>query len=616
MMTEGLDGLLAWRGTEIPSVLLLLLAAATWGRLLLRKTMGNYAVRENTAAAVALGLDLIMAVWLLADWGRQLRPAVCLVLISGFYLGGVELWRGGWKRPGRYPWTYWFLLGVLLLLSAPAWCPPVGWDELTYHLAVPLRWLHDGAPRVYSDLPYSAFPAGPEILFQGLLALGGVHAPRVFCWLLNAVFFIGIYRWTARRAGSGNGLLLTLVLLIMPVFLMLQRETFVEIFILLNVLALVTLTVRRHDRTLFARKSGWLPLGLAAAGCAAVKLYGLAAGGAALLPLLARSGRRRYWQGPVLAAVVGVLLLLPFYGRPWAATGDPFYPYYAGWWGGDAADRAVSAWHHAAAALRYGPASWTGVFSTPFLLAAGGREFDGALGWQWLALLVGAGLVMYGAVRRRQIRLLLWGGSALLYYLCWYGLMPQVRFLLPVLVLLLPVWVVGLEHVRLRRWAAVLLLVLAAVSVPAAAIKHYANCWRYLFDAKVSRADFVYSATGPGYLPAVEMAYRLVPPGRKLVLIFDHRTAYFPAGTELGTPFVQRRYFTPLPADATALASECRAKQVEYLLVLLTPHHPDRVPQYFQPALAIPRWLEELRAQGQAQLLWAGDGGSLYRLTP
>ena len=604
--------MLNWHWTELPAVLLLVTAAAGIGLLILRAADVSRHHPGNALPAVVIGLDLLMVVGVLAGLERLNPPPLLhwLLLLTGTIIAGIVYRKSHPLLQLRQlkPGALW-LPGILILFTlAPACCPPVGWDELTYHLTLPLRWNRDGALQVYADLPYSAFPAGPEILFRHLIAIGGLHTPRLLTWVLNGLLLLWIYRYLATRLPRLGAGLLALALTAMPVWLMLQREAFVEIFILLNVMVLITLaTENDYD---FQNWKTWLVPGIVIGGCAAVKLYGIAAAVAALLPLLInRSIRKNRWGLP-LAAITALLVALPFYLRPWLATGNPFYPYYAGLLGGNRLDLMVSDWHHAAAAQQYGQFGWYGLLEAIFLLSAPDRWFDGSFGWQWPLLLTAAVIAVWGA-RRNTIG---WVLGGLLYYCCWYFFMPQARFLLPLPLLLLPVWRELPPNLCKRLLPLLLLSALTLWSIPGNAWKHYLNCWRYLTTAQIKPADFIYSATGPGYLPAVEMCYRLVPVGARNVLLFDHRTAYFPAGTEMGTPFVQRQHFTPPPTDAVALLRRCREQQVAYLTVILSPHHPDRVPQYFIPALVIVNQLEELCAQRKATKLWSGDGATLYHI--
>jgi len=595
-------------GTEIPAVIILLLAAVGVGTII-RHGVQRQKDPAGIPAACAIGLCLLMLLGVLTGI-IGFNPPDWLLWSAGTIAAIPSVTAYQWKNLRLASWPYWILVIIAILTFAPAACPPVGWDELTYHLALPLRWLRDGGLPVYTDLPYSAFPAGPEILFRHLINIGGIHTPRLLTWALNCILLFWVYHYLSRRLTSGNALGITLALLAAPVWLMVQREAFVEIFILLNVMAIIDLTT--EESADLNATSRLLSLGLLTGGCAAVKLYGLAAAGAALIPLIQNTVKRRNYRSLAILAAIAVLTLLPFYMRAWQATGNPCYPYYASLLNGSRIDRMVSDWHHAAAAQQYGQLEWYGIAEALFLIAAPGKWFDGSLGWQWLLLLAAALTALWYS----RHWLLVWGIAALLYYLCWYGMMPQARFLLPLPLLLLPLWRELPEKTLCRRWLCPGLLILTAISIPDAARQHYVNCWRYLTDKQIKTVDFIYSATGADYLPAVDMANRLIPPGSKSLLLFDHRTAYFPAGTELATPFVQGKYFTPPPSAAADLLRVCHEQQIQYVIVVLSAHHPDRVARYFVPALALTGQLEELNREGKVTSLWSGVGSVIYRINP
>ncbi|MCK5843156.1 MAG: hypothetical protein KAG97_00530, partial [Victivallales bacterium] len=76
-------------------------------------------------------------------------------------------------------------------------CYPFGWDELTYHIAVPMRWLNDGSLNVYPDNPYSGFPSLVEILFRTGMGMGGVLFPRLLNLSVCVAMLLAM--WTLLR---------------------------------------------------------------------------------------------------------------------------------------------------------------------------------------------------------------------------------------------------------------------------------------------------------------------------------------------------------------------------------------------------------------------------------
>jgi hypothetical protein len=81
----------------------------------------------------------------------------------------------------------------LPLIIGRALCLPAGWDELTYQLAVPERWIHAGHLAVFSDNPYSAFPSAASVNFYMLMMAGGILTPRLFVVSLWIISLIAMY---------------------------------------------------------------------------------------------------------------------------------------------------------------------------------------------------------------------------------------------------------------------------------------------------------------------------------------------------------------------------------------------------------------------------------------
>src|SRR5947199_351201 len=80
------------------------------------------------------------------------------------------------------PWATVASLVLIIVTLGPALSYPSGWDELVYHHELPRRWLADGWPAFYPDLPYSGFPSLGEILFWLMAPIEDVIAPRLMAW--------------------------------------------------------------------------------------------------------------------------------------------------------------------------------------------------------------------------------------------------------------------------------------------------------------------------------------------------------------------------------------------------------------------------------------------------
>jgi len=124
---------------------------------------------------------------------------LAVVLVSREWIGRVAVAKRAHSTHSRFPWLVVPVVALVCVTLGPALCYPTGWDELVYHNVLPRRWLADGWPAIYPDLPYSGFPSLGEILFWLMAPIDGVIAPRLLgwvCWMLGLFF---VYRVLRRR---------------------------------------------------------------------------------------------------------------------------------------------------------------------------------------------------------------------------------------------------------------------------------------------------------------------------------------------------------------------------------------------------------------------------------
>ncbi|MEM7249666.1 MAG: hypothetical protein AAF533_30455 [Acidobacteriota bacterium] len=602
------------------AVAALLLVASGLGRGLTRR-LGLRASRHPLRAflvELVLGLDLL-AVLVLVVGSIGLPPGwfIGLLLAVG---AGMRAWldradfvtSAAVLRRLRHPAGWLLVLALVVPVLPIAGTPPHGWDDLTYHVEVPTRWLAEGRLIVLADNPYSAFPALSELLSTVVLAAGGNRAPgalTVACWLASAALLHQLLR---RRLPPWSAMALTLALSWSHLAFMLASESYAEALLGLHVLALVVLVDEGRPGA-----RGAVPLGLLLGGAIGVKLTALT--WPALVVLLA--WRRRPWVTPsrlVLSVGLAVVLALLFTSRAWLATGNPTWPFHAAvFTPDDPVALAVSEHHHAIATERYGVDAWHAPLTALPRLAREGHLFSGNLGRQWWLVL---GLLLLGLAVPRGRRLTL--GFALL-VLAWALTSQQVRFLWPGVLL------AGLaagQGLRLlgRRWGlavAVLLLVVTVAEVPASrwrATWSHAQAWLGV-GAAPREIDFLYTGTAAGYIPACQAIERRTPEDAVVMLIGETRGLYVPREHVLGSPLLQGRFFTEAEGQAAPELAwrELREAGVTHLLLGDPPRHPDRHDRQVQREQELRERLHQLAMAGRLRLVWSGASGyGLFEVTP
>lgn len=594
-----------------PVLLLFLTAAFGTGRLFIG---AEKAVQRRLFLSTALGINILGIVLYLASFTGKANYLISYLIMGAGALSGICFIAREkiFSRRVRYS-PYMFFWGILLIAAAaPACSYPTGWDELVYHISLPLRWNESNFPAVYADNPYSGFPSMVEIIFWKLIWAGGIKVPRMLCFAVTALSFYGFYLMLVPGLSRFKASAIVFSLAVSEVMLMLWRETYVESFILLNTLAAFMLIMRK-------RRNSFIAIALLAGCCGAIKLTGLVAAFVILAAWAAGFIRREknFAKFIKYAAAFGIIsgaTAFIFYLRPLILTGNPCYPYFASYFGGNEAAKLTSDFHYLSGSMKYGIKGITGFFTIPLTSVLASDAFDGSFGFQgamlWLVLLLSAFLLIRKreCLSKKALALVL---PAFLTYILWFFSSQQMRFLTVFPFLCALVFKYELRPLRKKtRIAAVLVLAgLAIASIPPGAVKHFFNCWR---PAKPE--NFIYSSTGEGYLQSAYIALRLVGKNSKYLILFERRGLYYPGRYELATPFFQEKYFTPLPRSMEEMMKTLRDNGIDYLLIGQPRKHPDRLPGYEGKMACMYYYINEACKKKQLEALWSYEGYILYKL--
>jgi hypothetical protein len=639
-------------------------------------------LRATLGLNVLSFLGAALGPWGLLAEGRSVWLLVGLSLLPGAARLGLRNTAGAASRRLLRRTTISpsnFLAGLMVVCLAglslgPALCFPTGWDELVYHGVLPRRWVVAGRPAVYADLPYSGFPSGSEILFWMIAPVESLVAPRLVVWTCWMIALGLLYRLLRRMLRPAPAVALTCAFAVSPAALLISANCYVESLQLMNLAALLRTFVawtpagstpadRRGIR--FGGGWGWsLAAGMLAGGAAAVKLTGIAFLALPWLWWLGLTVRRLARSKDALRALapffIAVTFALPFYLRPWQATGNPFYPYYDHWFSRDAARQEMSRYHHALAAGNFGWRSPLALVTGPILLSLEERLYDGSLGWQFVLLLALGGCGLAAAVRNppssaaesqhrsraaprraRQGLLVFWPATvAVSLYLFWYLTAQQARFALPAALAFTLVAGAGWRHLQFesfRLWShgevpatrgqAVgisrggvisrlvlsLLVVLSVASFPWRTLPYYLASWETLCHWW-TWTEYVDDGTGGQYVPLLRALRERTPPNARLLLLFEHRGLYVPRAHLIGTPFFQPGGFTPPERFASREAVQELLQQHGVTHVVLTKSlvGPDRSPEWFDRLAPLFRGIEACVQQGGWQLLWESEDYVLF----
>ena len=548
--------------TAGPALAAALVFISLWGCG--RRLCRLLAVPDDGALAalpLALGVGLFGTLLLAAGMAGRLELGIRL-LLAAFLLAGLYEARGllrtppAWRPRGASPPWKTALAVALAFIAFHALvndlAPPVGWDALAYHLAIPRLYLEGDAVREIPWLLHSHWPHLLEMIYAAPLALGQEPLAALLHGLLCAALVLTVFRVGRDEGGEAAGWTAAALLAAQPLFLELVAEPHCDgalaLFHLLACLALWRWS-KEGGRGLLAAA------GLCSGLAIATKLQGLALAGALFVWLLLDSRRR---AGAALFALCSALPAAPWLLKTWLATGNPVWPLYSSVFGG-----------------RWEPA----------LIAQGLDRNnlwrfprDAALLWRYgpqFLLLPAAGLSALAIGRSRSFppRLLfLFLATAPLaaltvrYHEAWRYLTP----LLPIGALACGWWCAqACREPGFRRVAAC--LVVACGLRPAAGLSQGNELFAVL--ALHSRAmpglpaRQVYRARQLPFVFFYEKAAALVPRGGKVLLFREIRGYHLRAAYQWGDPVIQTQIIYDRLPSPDALRSELDRQGLTFVLV-------------------------------------------------
>ncbi|MDD5599737.1 MAG: hypothetical protein PHV82_17460, partial [Victivallaceae bacterium] len=510
-------------------VLLLFIGASYGAGYLFNCRLLKISFRRNCSEMlvnIALGLNLLALLTLLMGTLKLLTATSIWIIICLFFLAVCpqffSMARTVLLFGRRNPVFAMLLAGVAFFTLGSALCLPYIWDELTYHIALPYRWIADVSLTVFSDNAFSGFPAMPQLLFRLGCRNGGILFPRLLVWATYLFLFVSIYIYFKPYTNRFTTLFAVLMFIGSPLVINMMRSTYVEVFIMYNLLAAL-LVIRE---TAGSRKTVFL-CGLLAGGAAAVKLTGIGAAAVIFIFLWAKfqnKSARKPGSLFLYFTLGGICTALPFYLRPWILTGNPFYPMLASWFGGSGTDILVARYWYVAGNAHFGLRNILGFFTVIILIAFDGSAFDGLiLGWTFIAFMLLGIQGLRNKIRtgklfeRRNICLL---AAIVCYYVFWFMSSQQTRFLQPLLFLVLLAAIHGLRSFRFRQQKIIIIVLIlvwiAGFLYPPArgysigspdwlAVRHFQHSWKSLVNFSAKPAEFLkYATRDPGYIETMD----------------------------------------------------------------------------------------------------------------
>ncbi len=206
---------------EVSGAIMILLAAWSAGRTLLRALLGGDATRlSGGVVATALGLGLLVLATFAAGVLGLLRPPLLWLLVAAAAVPGAAAWlarrRGGTAVPAlagppsdedaaSSRWPSWAGGIAFALVFAGGFLyaslPPIFYDTLVYHLGLPNLYLATGSLTYWSGSYLACYPQNAEMLNVIAMAVGGEKAAQILAFGVACLVALAVRGMAHREAG-------------------------------------------------------------------------------------------------------------------------------------------------------------------------------------------------------------------------------------------------------------------------------------------------------------------------------------------------------------------------------------------------------------------------------
>lgn len=545
---------------------------------------------KNNFSAFGSGTALFMIIFSLLPPERYLLWGV----VTPFALWGIWC---ALKEMKTFPLSSTALALLFLFFLGSALMPPYSWDEQTYQLALPVRYLQCGSFAPVPDNPYSYYPAFTSWFFANAIQLGGITLPRMIVSFLTPALAVGLWHAAAGKFGRTAAWLAAAALMISPLTLALNRSVYVENFITLFTFAgILTAWEFRQEKSFTAV----MLCGLLAGAAAAVKPTGVIG---ALLISGIFAGTQKNWKKYCLFIAAALLTGVFWYIRTFLFTGNPFYPYSI-----SPVPGTVEHFHYLLGSHRYGLDGVPGALLNWLFAGFYGRIFDGIVtGVHVVFLTLCAAVFWWRSLKdlseHRPI-LIFTAAAVVIPYLLWALCFPQSRFIMPLIPFIVLAGAAAVSRFSNRNiWiAAVLLLFAGTIAFQSLyPLRHYLLSWRILPHVQRSPAGALHNLTrDPGYFQAMAFLASSTPENARVLLLFERRGLYVPRNYSFAVPGFEPS-LTPVTESSEKLFEKLLA--FDYIMVGSTTRDVDLQSANIEDCKKVLEQVKELIEFGKLQLM-------------
>ena len=292
---------------------------------------------SQTTIQATLGLGIVSAVTLILGMWIGFVPWLfaAIIILTGFLLRhSIMDWcrswsrlKGAWNQSGIFGKTAAILtiiiLGCTFLISL---APPLAFDALTYHLAIPQAYLLEGRVTYLPEIIYWGMPEQTEMLYTLAMLFGGTEPGALLGWCIALLALVGTFSYANERLDLRAAWAAIVCLLAGETFSSSLAWGYVEWpSMLFGISMLISLDQWLTGKAL---KSAVLAGIFAGMGLATKYTTGilLIAGAVVILSQFKVRNLGATWKALTLFGVSAIIVMLPWLGKNFLATGNPFYP--------------------------------------------------------------------------------------------------------------------------------------------------------------------------------------------------------------------------------------------------------------------------------------------------
>jgi 4-amino-4-deoxy-L-arabinose transferase-like glycosyltransferase len=405
---------------------------------------------EVPVFAVSLGLGGISLLVLLVGVLGGLYPVMAWVILAAGTLAAVvqakqlKTWARSvcWREViGDLPRLTLFynllliaaLIGITYALTANGLTPPLAWDEAAYHLALPKLYVMEHGIIDVPYILYSNQPFSSEMLYTLAMLLGSEVMASLTSLVHALLLTAAMWLFTKEALGRRAAFLSVALFWTTPAVFLLAGTTLVEVSLATYAFLSIWAFWRWHSGP--RDEWGWLTLSALLAGLAAgTKLTG-ALVAMILFVLLVLTGWYHHraltvsFRQVLLFCGTAFLLALPWYVKSYAYTGNPVWPFLNELFKGQYWDALGDEYHYTYLRTTNLPADLSSFVAAPWDITVRPYGFGSfPLGLLGLGL---APIALFFCHHRRRAVFYL-ASIAGLFYIAWFLMTHQTRFLMPV----------------------------------------------------------------------------------------------------------------------------------------------------------------------------------------